>query len=110
MMQSPRPGDWADSAQAALLADVAAGELQVPDWKDAAAYAPLLHADRAVIAWEWLRRDSSYRQAAEAAIARRSVRTRMALDDEPTAAAWGLHAFEHPALSAPLARPVWRSD
>ena len=89
---------------------MAAGERQVPDWRDAAAYAPLLHVDRSFFAWEWLRRDSSYRQAAEVALARRSVRTRMALCEEPQAAAWGLHAFEDPALVAPLARPVWRSD
>jgi hypothetical protein len=28
------------------------------DWRDAAAYAPLLEADRSLFAWEWLRRDS----------------------------------------------------
>ena len=36
----------------------------MPDWRDAAAYEPLLEADRSLIAWEWLRRDRGYREAA----------------------------------------------
>lgn len=30
-------------------------------WHDAKAYSALLHYDRALLMWEWLRRDPSYR-------------------------------------------------
>lgn len=72
-----------------------------PDWKDAAAYAPLLEADRSIFAWEWLRRDPGYRAAAL---------ERGGGDDMARPALWGLHAFESPHRTAPDARPVWRSD
>ena len=74
------------------------------DWKDAAAYAPLLDADRSVFAWEWLRRDPGYRAAASRA------------PGSPTATGlpqpelWALHAFEDPDMAVPNARPVWRAD
>lgn len=73
----------------------------MPDWRDAAAYAPLLEADRSIVAWEWLRREPSYREAAL-----RSPRQR----GTPAAAAWGLVAFEDPDLAAPAARPVWTAE
>lgn len=69
-----------------------------PDWRDAEAYAPLLGADRSLFAWEWLRRDPAYRDAAE-----RAPRQQWSRE----ARRWGLVAFEAPALPAPLARPVW---
>jgi hypothetical protein len=76
------------------------------DWRDAAAYAPLLGADRTLFAWEWLRRDPGYRAAA-----------RLALDSQSSLAAespgpdtFGLVVFERPELQVPLARPLWRSD
>ena len=79
---------------------------QAADWRDAAAYAPLLVADRSIFAWEWLRRDPGYRAAAE-----RALQGRSHTDDEPLAPErWGLHAFEPPDLPAPLARPVWNAD
>ena len=68
------------------------------DWRNAAAYAPLLDADRSVFAWEWLRRDPLYRQAAEGT----SCRTW-----SPLAERWGLVAFESASLPGPAARPVW---
>lgn len=74
------------------------------DWRDAAAYARLLDADRSIFAWEWLRRDPGYRAAAWAAFERAEANE--AMRAEP----WGLHAFENPDLAAPNARPVWRVD
>jgi hypothetical protein len=79
---------------------------QAADWRDAAAYAPLLAADRSIFAWEWLRRDPGYRAAAE-----RAFEANGQADDESEAPArWGLHAFEPPNLAAPDARPVWSAD
>ena len=77
------------------------------DWRDAAAYAPLLQADRSVFAWEWLRRDPGYRTAAERALGRASG---LRPDKPHEAGRWGLHVFESPSLGAPAARPVWRAD
>jgi hypothetical protein len=75
-----------------------------PDWRDAAAYAPLLDADRSLFAWEWLRRDRSYRAAASSNVsARRNGRA-------PRPEHFGLVAFEPPHLTLPDARPLWRSD
>lgn len=72
------------------------------DWRDAALYAPLIKADRAFIAWEWLRRDPAYRAAARSASAG-------GIECE-SAAAFGLVGFETPDLKVPFARPLWRSD
>jgi hypothetical protein len=78
-----------------------------PDWRDAAAYATLLKADRSILAWEWLRRDAKYRAAAamSAEGAGRQCAENLAGPEN-----WGLHAFEPPHLTAPDARPVWRAD
>lgn len=73
------------------------------DWRDAAAYAPLLAADRSLFAWEWLRRDSHYRAAAERSVA-------SARREDSAAAAFGLVAYECPDRAVPNARPLWRSD
>jgi hypothetical protein len=74
------------------------------DWRDAAAYAPLLRADRSLLAWEWLRRDDRYVEAAMAALS----------DGPPPAcsgaARFGLAAFEAPDRAVPHARPVWSSQ
>lgn len=76
------------------------------DWRDAAAYAPLLGADRSFFAWEWLRRDPAYRAAAERALSpRASSRT-----EDAAARAFGLIAFELPRLAVPHARPLWTSQ
>ena len=69
----------------------------MPDWRDAAAYAPLLDADRSLIAWEWLRRDPRYRFA---------VRHPPAVQGSE---AFGLVCFEDPDLAVPAARPLWRA-
>lgn len=69
-----------------------AGLVSAADWRDAEAYAPLLGAERACFAWEWLRRDPAYRGICRAA---------------GDAAAFGLARIEdceQPALSA---RPIW---
>lgn len=75
------------------------GEGHAADWKDAAVYAPLLHVGRGAFAWEWLRRDNSYRAAA--AKAARSHQSPLR---------WGLHAFEPPDRIAVAARPVWSRE
>ena len=71
------------------------------DWKDAAAYAPLIGADRSIHAWEWLRRDPAYREAARFGRAGRPGTGSSQPGD------WGLHAFEPPERAAPNARPLW---
>jgi hypothetical protein len=83
-------------------------QADLPDWSDAAAYAPLLQVERAGFAWEWLRRDAEYRTAANEAIAARSPLGPR--PEEIAAALWGLHAFEDPHLGAPAARPLWRAE
>jgi len=62
------------------------------DWRDDAAYAPLRHADRYFFAWEWLRRDPAYGEAA-------------ASDADP--AQFGLAQYVAPATPVPAARPIW---
>lgn len=74
------------------------------DWRNAAAYAPLLAADRSILAWEWLRRDPAYREAAVAGLFGEAG----AVFKLP--AKWGLHAFEPPGRAAPAARPLWMAD
>lgn len=83
---------------------MAAGDDE-PDWRDAAAYQPLLHADRSLFAWEWLRRNRAYRAAAEQAFATGSSGDPSEPDHAPER--WGLHAFEVPGLAVRAARPVW---
>lgn len=79
----------------------------LPEWRDWRAYAPLLQAERAAFAWEWLRRDPIFRaEALEAVSARRSA-GKHEIGVEAKAARWGLHAFEDPRLAVPDARPVW---
>lgn len=76
-----------------------------PDWRDEAAYAPLLDADRSLFAWEWLRRDPHYCVAAEEALSSGARDS-----DSAGAGRFGLVAFEAPQLGVPDARPIWRSD
>lgn len=80
------------------------------DWRDAEAYAPLLDAERPLLAWEWLRRNDAFKEAAKAALAKGPAKTGRILEANPAAARWHLHAWEDPDLSAPEARPVWRAD
>lgn len=74
----------------------------MPDWRDAAAYARLLDADRSLLAWEWLRRDPDYRVAYIAHCESSSLSC--------DALQFGLVAFEPPHLTLPDARPMWRAD
>jgi hypothetical protein len=74
------------------------------DWRDSEAYAPLLEADRSVLAWEWLRRDPAYRAAWQAA------QSDGAEDDAARPERWGLQMFESPDLAAPHARPIWCAE
>ena len=78
-----------------------------PDWRDAQGYAALLRAEPVAIAWEWLRRDPAYRAAAAGTRHRDMAADFAAVPRDPAAGPWGLHAFEDPALPAPVARPVW---
>ena len=64
-----------------------------PDWQDPGAYAPLVHADRSLICWEWLRRDPGYRIAF--------------IERDRPARDWGLVRFEDPDAGVPDARPIW---
>ena len=77
-----------------------------PDWRDAAAYAPLLDADRSLFAWEWLRRDQHYRAAAAVALSASARADWGGCGAER----FGLVAFEAPWLASPDARPMWRSE
>jgi hypothetical protein len=74
-----------------------------PDWRDAAAYAPLLEADRSLFAWEWLRRDPHYCEAAERA-------SGVPGGADRSAGQFGLVIFEDPRFAVPHARLHWRSD
>lgn len=78
-----------------------AGKVPKPDWRDEAQYCALLDADRSLIAWEWLRRDAAYADAARRA-AGKAVRQGFA-----QARRFGLVAFEDPDLGVPAARPLW---
>ena len=87
---------------------MAAGDDHAPDWRDAAAYQPLLDADRSLFAWEWLRRNPNYREAAERASSEESSRGLTEPCQPPEQ--WGLHAFEPPMLMTPEARPIWSAQ
>ena len=76
-----------------------------PDWRDPAAYSPLLDADRSLFAWEWLRRDCAYRAAAAAAALSPDGRLH-----SPRPERSGLIAFEPPDRTVPNTRPMWRVD
>ncbi len=74
----------------------------LPDWRDVAAYR-FERLDRAGFAWEWLRRDPAYREAAGFAGPRENG------DADAAAAQWGLVRFEPAEFAAPAARPLWRA-
>lgn len=87
---------------------MAAGDEYVPDWRDAAAYEPLLAADRSLFAWEWLRRSPGYRAAAERALQEGGGASPAESGEAPEQ--WGLHAFVPPSASALEARPIWSAE
>lgn len=83
-------GEWAQRHFIGSLLPVQARASGL-DWRDAAAYALLLDADRSLFAWEWLRRDARYIEAA----------AEEGLGTGRSAAAFGLVDFEPPQLSVP---------
>jgi hypothetical protein len=85
---------------------VAASDGHLPDWRDSAAYEPLLDAERSFFAWEWLRRNPGYRAAAE----RISPRRGTFRETQAAPGRWGLHSFVPPDVTVPEARPVWRAE
>src|SRR5690348_6114502 len=76
-----------------------------PDWRDSRAYAPLLEADRALVAWEWLRRDPLY--ASAAAEAGRTPNRCGTQRTQRSARRFGLVRFEPCERRVPDARPLW---
>ncbi len=66
------------------------------DWRSAEPYAALVRCDRTLFAWEWLRRNPVYRQAAEWG-GKEEVRR------------LGLLAIEPPERGVPAARPFWHA-
>lgn len=80
-------------------------ESTIAEWRDWAAYAPLIDADRSLFAWEWLRRDARYRAAAAGAL---ESPASVPFNGGPER--FGLVAFENPEFGVPRARPVWRSE
>lgn len=78
----------------------------LPDWRDAGAYAWLLDTERCGFAWEWLRRDLRYREKALLALERGSESDR----GDASAREWGLHRFEDPRQDFLQARPVWAAN
>jgi hypothetical protein len=84
--------------------------LDLPDWRNADAYRPLLQAERSIFAWEWLRRIPAYRAAALRSGVNQAKLPLGILPEQPGAARWGLHLFEDPSLSFVEARPIWRID
>ncbi len=106
IVQFPTLGEWASRAAPGFLAPMGAESGLVSDWRDAAAYRPLFAADRSLIAWEWLRRDRSYQDAADRAFRARSNTTLPGNDPRR----WGLLAFEPPLARVPEARPLWSAE
>lgn len=96
-----------DTCSCSLRAVRAVAEIAA-DWRDEAAYAPLLDADRALFAWEWLRRDLNYRRAADLWL-NRSAGSATSVELRAREY-WGLHVFERPWLGVPAARPIWSAD
>jgi hypothetical protein len=71
------------------------------DWRSSAPYELLGRCGRPAFAWEWLRRSDDYHAA---------WRQARPADPSETAARFGLHLLEDPALGVPAARPIWRAD
>jgi hypothetical protein len=76
----------------------------IPDWREARSYEQLLGVEKPALAWEWLRRDPGYRDAALESIGHADRRGAVSAAAAPR---WNLHAFADPRLAAPLARPLW---
>lgn len=72
-------------------------------WRRGEPYAYLRHVERAMFAWEWLRRTDAYRAAWQ------NLRTSCEHNWSRTAHSFGLVEFLSPTLSAMIARPMWRA-
>ena len=72
----------------------------IPDWRDPQGYQFLLQCEQAAFAWEWLRRDERYRDAALCGVGPPGA----------GAAEWGLHGLPDPRRDVRFARPVWRAE
>ena len=70
------------------------------DWRSPEPYGELLLADRRAFAWEWLRRNATYR--------RHWMTRGEAAAEGPEL--FGLLGWVDPALSARVARPIWSID
>jgi hypothetical protein len=68
-------------------------------WSASAAYLYILRLDHISLAWEYLRRNSSYQADWRATAARW---------DSSTAGRWGLRYLEDPRRDARVAEPLWR--
>lgn len=75
-------------------------------WRDPSAYADILRCGPRGLAWELLRRDPAYEQAARAA-ARRAGTCEPVAATPGHATRWGLHFLENPARGARDARLLW---
>jgi len=70
--------------------------LSVPDWQDAAAYQSLQHMDRPGWAWQWLRRNSGFKEALKSSTSLTSTdRAVVRLDNTATTPTWGLMFRRH---------------
>lgn len=97
---SPDQGPGLRNVQSPRALD---GAEDIPDWSEARAYEQLLEVEKPALAWEWLRRDPRYREAAFES----GEGGGRGASSEVSALDWGLNAFEDPRLAAPLARPIW---
>jgi hypothetical protein len=73
------------------------------DWRRGALYDYLLGVERAMFAWEWLRRTVGYRRAWT------QSRTRGSRESARRARRFQLVELIDPDLSAAVARPIWRA-
>lgn len=102
--QVPFVGRWAGAARSACLCPVERAVDIGLNWRDPDAYACLLDADPTFFAWEWLRRDTTYRTVAKNAVTSGSRRA------DHAAERFGLVRFEDADVPVPHARPLWRSE
>jgi hypothetical protein len=70
-------------------------------WHSPAAYLYLLRLNRPSLAWEYLRRNTSYQE---------DWSRRQGADARDPLPHWQLEAFEDPSLDARVARPIWRLE
>lgn len=83
---------------------MAIGRSPRADWRRGERYDYLNHVERAMFAWEWLRRTGSYRRAWG------NATTLGAAAQAIAAARFGLVEFLPPSLTAREARPIWSAD